>query len=68
MRIIIIQNKKKMNNKKLIKKKTLTLKMKYKKKELEICRGPVQRDNKKRKKQQIFQIDFLLLELGRSSL
>ena len=57
-----------MNNKKLIKKKTLTLKMKYKKKELEICRGPVQRDNKKRKKQQIFQIDFLLLELGRSSL
>ena len=32
--------------------------MKHKKKDQEICQGQVQKDNKKRRKHQIFQIDF----------
>jgi hypothetical protein len=42
--------------------------MKYKKKDQEICQGQVQKDNKKRKKPQIFLIDFHHLEQGQNSL
>jgi hypothetical protein len=42
--------------------------MKYKKKGQEICQGQVQKDNKKRKKLQIFLIDFHHLEQGQNSL
>lgn len=57
-----------MSNIKLINKKIFKLKMKYKKKDQEICQGKVQKDSKKRKKLQIFLIDFQLLELGLSRL
>jgi hypothetical protein len=42
--------------------------MKYKKKDLEIYQGQVQKDHKKRKKPQIFLIDFHHLEQGQNSL
>ncbi len=68
MLITIIKNKKKRNNLKLIKKKIFKTKMKYKKKDQEICQGQVQKDNKKRRKHQIFQIDFHPLEQELSKL